>query len=1123
MIHPSLDDILAGGHDAHVLGCGACRRLATLVGRELPPVTETQDLQLPVVDVAVYEDFRPLVDGTGGMGRISRARDRRLGRVVAIKQLRRGLEPAEHAALSRRFEREVRLTARLQHPAIVGVYEAGRFGDGEPFYAMPLLRGVPLGTELARRATLAERLALLPYLTTVAEAVAYAHEQGIVHRDLKPSNILIGTFGEAVVIDWGLAKDLSESADLESPDRRTNGGLTQLGVGTPPYMPPEQARGEEPDVRVDVYAVGATLYHLLAGTPPYGDADASEVRRALAAGPPRPLAELVPEVPAELIDIVERAMARTAELRFASAQALADELRRFQTGQLLQSRRYTLRELVRHFARRHRTAIRIATSAAVALVAIGVISVVRIARERDRAEASQLRAERELRRGQGIVASRLASDPTQRLDAIVLGVRAVGPELAGEAPVPEALQGLLDALTAGPALAPLPHAGLVKELVHTRDRLIAIVDAHALVVWGRSGRELATYPSQLSDPRSLAASPDGNRVVACGADRGVEVFELASGARTMFEARATIAGCGFLPDGQLITAAEDVVVRDARSLAITRRFPLPAAATVMTVASSGRVAVVTLDGGMWMWSAGSEPRVVATRTPASWIRFETGERHLLHNGADQIVRAWPVPSLDESTVLYRASRSHLATTFGSPDDRYIAIGLFDVDRSRRSVIIDRSSLRSIELASIALVWSSDPRWLVADRHGPMDLVDAETGGVVLTLEAHVDEPIASVDGARLATASRDGPAFLWDLTTGRASGMLLGHTEEIVAIARSPSGDRVVTASLDGTARIWRIGDGAEQVIVGRRAELATAVWLGDRRIVTGDLAGVVRVFDAMTGAELASHRAGAPISSLAVSSRGHLVVGSLDGGLAILDQHLAAIATVRAEAGAVTAVGVSPDGGRVVSGHADGSTRVWSAATGAPLAHRADHEPLEQEDDHDGPANLQFSRDGGRIFVGCPAGHTLVLDARDLSILATLEGRATGSLDDRRLVTTLGEGVLVVHDLVSKTSSRLVGHHGVVLATAVSRDGLQLASASIDGTARVWDVTTGVARVIGAPRLGAATTIAFADPDGIIVGYSSGALRWYPATPSATLALACAVLHRFDRSADVAPYCDDP
>ena len=147
----------------------------------------------------------------GGMGRVLRARDRRLGRTVALKELHEDAGPGAAG----RFVREALVTARLQHPAIVPVYEAGRWPGGRPFYAMKLVEGRSLDALLRDAGDLAGRLALLPHLIAVAEAVAYAHSQRVVHRDLKPANVLVGPFGETVVVDWGLARELGAEGRVE--------------------------------------------------------------------------------------------------------------------------------------------------------------------------------------------------------------------------------------------------------------------------------------------------------------------------------------------------------------------------------------------------------------------------------------------------------------------------------------------------------------------------------------------------------------------------------------------------------------------------------------------------------------------------------------------------------------------------------------------------------------------------------------------------------------------------------------------------------------------------------------------------------------------------------------------
>ena len=209
--------------------------------------------------------------GRGGLGRVSRAHDRELGRDVAIKELL-----SRGSANEVRFLREVLITARLEHPGIVPIHEAGRWSDGTPFYAMKLVAGRPLRELLAERATAAERIGLLHHVIAVADAIAYAHGRNIIHRDLKPANEIVGDFGETIVIDWGLAKDLSssEGSGRDSGSFRTtdsppaspplDDGVTTVGsiMGTPAYMAPEQRRGDPVDRRADVYAIGVMLWEL---------------------------------------------------------------------------------------------------------------------------------------------------------------------------------------------------------------------------------------------------------------------------------------------------------------------------------------------------------------------------------------------------------------------------------------------------------------------------------------------------------------------------------------------------------------------------------------------------------------------------------------------------------------------------------------------------------------------------------------------------------------------------------------------------------------------------------------------------------------------------------------------
>ncbi len=348
---------------------------------------ETLDASLPGGDATLQrraaERYHRLGEiARGGMGRIIAARDLELGRVIAIKELL-----TDSAALDRRFEREVRITARLQHPGIIAVQEAGRWPDGKAFYTMPHVAGRPLDAVIAEATTLPARLALVPRVLAVADALAYAHGEQFIHRDLKPSNVLVGAFGETIVIDWGLAKNLRDPDDESLGGARSgDGAVTVLGdaIGTPSYMPPEQARGARVDARADVYALGAILYHVLAGARPYADTQvASDVVDRVLAGPPPPLDALTPEAPADLRAIVAKAMARAPAERYPTAATLADDLRRFTTGQLVGAHRYSLGQILGRWLRRHRAVVAVGGAAAAALAVVAVLAVQGIRGERD--------------------------------------------------------------------------------------------------------------------------------------------------------------------------------------------------------------------------------------------------------------------------------------------------------------------------------------------------------------------------------------------------------------------------------------------------------------------------------------------------------------------------------------------------------------------------------------------------------------------------------------------------------------------------------------------------------------------------------------------------------------------
>ncbi len=290
-----------------------------------------------------YEDLGWI--GSGGFGEVRRARDSLLQRIVAMKILR--ADRTDDLRARRRFLTEVQITADLQHPAIIAVHDQGELADGRLWFTMKEVRGrtlrdlvlelhaasSPEGFGVTLSGWTFRRL--VDAFARIVQAVAYAHGRGVVHRDLKPDNLMIGEFGEVVVMDWGLARRIDEAVLHEEEDERDEArapGMTRHGeiLGTPAYMPPEQARGERAahGPWSDVYALGAVLYFMLTGRPPYQGSGA-EIVAQIRAGSPSPVSEAAgggPSVPAELVDACERAMRRTIAERCPSAERLAEEV-----------------------------------------------------------------------------------------------------------------------------------------------------------------------------------------------------------------------------------------------------------------------------------------------------------------------------------------------------------------------------------------------------------------------------------------------------------------------------------------------------------------------------------------------------------------------------------------------------------------------------------------------------------------------------------------------------------------------------------------------------------------------------------------------------------------------------
>jgi WD40 repeat protein len=1077
--------------EAHLAACVSCRELARLlqpassiafaetnasVGSTPAPATAArQDHDLPAVPTDRYRIHDEV--GRGGIGRVMRALDRVLDRPVALKELF-----AANDGTRRRFMREALITARLQHPSIVPIYDAGYHADRSPYYAMKLVAGRPLDESIAEASTLAQRLAVLPTVLAVADAMAYAHNERIIHRDLKPTNVLVGRYGETVVIDWGLAKDLAvddRDALDAGPYRSVSLDHTVAGVvmGTPAYMAPEQAAGEPVDERADVYALGAILYHVVSGAIPHEGTTLEEMVNRVVSGAVRPLTEREPDVPRDLAAIVNKAMALEPSGRYATAQGLADDLRRYLTGQLVASHTYGTGELLRRWIKRHRGAVTVALAAVVVLSVVGVMSVTKIVRAREQADdaaavATHTLADMLAEQGrQELLAGRPSRAAVYLSEAQTQGHES---DVAFRALFADAMRSL-DAQR-------MSLEGQVRELTSAKfspdgTRIVTVSRDDSARLWdAATGTVVATMvaPKRSDGFTSVSFSPDSSRMVTVGGSDGVGLWDARTGRQlARFDHDHETMAAAFSPDGTRVVTAE-------------------------------RGGIVTL------WDA-NNPHFVAYllghRDNVDSVAFSVDGTRVITAGMDG-VKIWDVRS---GKVLRSVDGFRAAV---SPDgSRIVSIGANTTKVWLWTQLGDPVAPLDGHAAPVyTAAFSPDGSLIVtASIDRSAKLWDARTGKLLASLDGHggqVKSAAFSPDGARVVTAGDDHTAKLWDVKTGKLLASFDGHRAAVETAVFSPDGARVLTASADGTAKVWDATPSKHLVSLEASDALINGTLSPDAtRLVTCEDGPTPRLWDARSGklvGSLDGHR-GKVLDCVFDAAGTRIVTASADRTVKIWDastQKL--IVSVDDNAHAVT---FSPDGARMVTAGVDEGAQIWNANSGQLIA-RLDGTDLPHylihadqvnsavfSDDStrvvtaskDGTARVWsadngklvaqldghleevetavFSKDGERVVTGSTDNSAKVWDARTGNLIASLDGhtdriyKATFSADGARVLTASGDNTAKLWDaLTGKLLASFDGHTGAVLWASFSPDdnGARVMTLSRDNTVKLWDAQTG-------------------------------------------------------------------
>jgi len=1061
----------------------------------------------------------------GGLGRVVRAVDRRLGRTVAVKELLR-----HDASNEARFLREAMITARLEHPGIVPVHEAGRWPNGDPYYVMKLVEGETLKEQVAAATTLRARMGLLAHVIAVADAVGYAHSQGVIHRDLKPSNVIVGAFGETIVVDWGLARD--RKRDLPEPTEElltpAGSGISTVSgkvVGTPAYMSPEQARGGVVDERADVYALGAVLYEVLAGSPPHADTTPQAVLDRVIAGPPRPLPMVVSGVPVELATIVRKAMARDPDARYVNAVAFAEDLRRFTTGQLVSAHSYSTWALVRKKLARHRNAAAVAVLSLVMLGAVGVASVRRVIAERNIA-----RSER------GLAEVALGSAEKRKRELVLLQAETA---LAKD---PTAALAWLKSYDVGP---------------DERSRVVDMVDeALALGV----ARHVFRPGDWVMDAQFTA---DGSTLVAAARDGTLHGYDLATGVDTeLGQVAAQPRALALTPGGELAITGDESgaviawplhggrprVLVAAGGRPVAQLHLAPAGRTLLVERMASAPQVITLAGG--------EPVALGPATALGFaVAADDWSRVVMMMTANELA----VPAEHDGAAPRPLARTEKAISFLAISPRGDTVVVHD-GATIWTLPFTGGPLRELARYAdklTAVTWSPDGKTIAIGGHRPeIMVVDAETGAAT-ELRGHGDAIYSlafSRDGTRLLSASDDATARVWNLVT-HAAIVLRGHDDDVYRARFSADERSVATSSLDGSARVWLL-DSPNTAVYVEPGPIETMRFDGDRLVVrtTGsiarwDLAAGRREPVASWSDE--SHHLGYGVAS---HDGARVVIPNADGSMELRSLTGAAVA-LRGHRGLITHVEFARDGRTVLSSSSDGTLRRWDAATGqggvvlevtTPIrgfAVARDGRIVAQAGDLTyaiDPAGrvtklgkgaawcidlAEFEPVTDRLVAHRCDNSLAILDGDHLVELSTgghMVSRVAMSPDGRWLAAGLADRTIRLWSTdTGQVVDVLRGHSDFVLDVAFSPDGRQLASASYDKTIRLWDLSTRQHRVLRG-HTAEITRVIWRDTDHLVTGSVDGTVRLWDA-PSLELPSAFDLARRLDAATTARIALDRP
>jgi eukaryotic-like serine/threonine-protein kinase len=1047
------------------------------LAEEIPTVTVPVALtEIPGTVIGRYKLLEKI--GEGGFGAVYVAEQREpVKRRVALKIIKLGLDTRQVVA---RFEAERQALALMDHPNIAKVLDGGATETGRPYFVMELVRGIPV-TQYCDEHHLStdERLKLF---MLVCQAIQHAHQKGIIHRDIKPSNILL-TVNDGVavpkVIDFGIAK--ATQGELTEKTVYTQ---FQQFIGTPAYMSPEQANMTSLDIdtRSDIYALGVLLYELLVGQTPFDAKELllsglDEMRRTIREKEPiRPstrleslageertttarrrgadMAKLTAMLRGDVDWIVMKCLEKDRTRRYATANGLAADVKRYLTNEPIVARPPSTLYRVKKLVRRNKVAFAAAASVAAALV-LGVV-------------ASAWQAVCATRAGEAAVKATAREAVQHKLADLQLALQ------AWEEGDVQRADDLIEAARPGPGQPPGFEWRYLRNLCHDESaepvadrpyRSAFFLNSDWLILGEEEKltlRDLNHRPDQTlledSDGMGLPTLCFGNTnlLATAARDGRIKVWDLAAKQVLVeFEGHT----------GSAINAL--VFSRDGKYLASTGS------------ASTGGGFTRRSDNDVKLWDvAAKERQAVRTVYRYSYkainVAFSPDGRELFSSGTERMIRAWDVATGSETATSLEGHTGWVYPLATSPDGHWLASGSGDTTVMIWNVNSHKPERRLLgHIAGVqALTFSPDGRILASGgRDHTIRLWDMNTGQQLCLLRGHsgvVNSLSFSPDGHWLVSQSKDGLVKLWDVTSAVQGHTLTGSPIWLQHVALSPDGRRLATVGVDSVAvSLWELPTRSCSFLTGHSNTVMCTAFSPDGNILaTGSHDQTARLWNVNDGKALATLSNGFPVGSLAFAPDGRtLVVGGsswyfLEGdkaGLQFWDvPSREATGTLPGDVSNIVEVAFSADGSLLATGHKDGQVHLWDPKT-RQLLHSFESpfrslvislafsptEPLLAASDQDG--NIVLYNSATLRLVQPPLkAHTW----RVMSLAFSPDGRTLASAGE-------GGGLKLWHVATRQMALTLKGHVGTVTGVAFSRDGSFLASCGADATVRLWPAET--------------------------------------------------------------------